>query len=98
GSYQDQYRSYQGFVAAERDGRWGRAIEVPGLGALNKGGDAQVVSLSCASPGNCAGGGGCTEGDPEWQGGREAAAARQRARDDGGARAGTDRLGVVPVS
>jgi len=51
GSYQDQYRSYQGFVAAERDGRWGRAIEVPGLGALNKGGATSVVSVSCGSAG-----------------------------------------------
>jgi len=37
-------------------GSWGRAIEVPGLGALNKG-DAEVNSVSCASAGNCAAGG-----------------------------------------
>ena len=47
----------QGFVASERDGVWGPAIEVPGLGALNKGGDASVSSVSCASAGNCAAGG-----------------------------------------
>jgi hypothetical protein len=46
--------SRQGFVADERGGRWGRAIEVPGLGALNKGGHAGVSQVSCASPGNCA--------------------------------------------
>ena len=34
-----------------------RAIEVPGLAALNKGGDAGVDSVSCASAGNCAAGG-----------------------------------------
>jgi hypothetical protein len=38
-------------------GSWGRAIEVPGLGALNKGGYAPVTSLSCASAGSCAAGG-----------------------------------------
>ena len=47
----------QGFVAAERYGRWDRAIEVPGLGALNTGASAEVDSVSCASAGNCAAGG-----------------------------------------
>src|SRR5260221_14761863 len=36
---------------------WGRAIEVPGLGTLNAGGEAQVSAVSCASAGNCAAGG-----------------------------------------
>jgi hypothetical protein len=57
GFYRDQHRHEQGFVAVERYGRWNRAIEVPGLGALNKGGQAQVVSVSCSSAGNCAAGG-----------------------------------------
>ncbi len=57
GSYRDGRRHYQGFVAVERNSVWGRAIEVPGLGALNKGGNAEVVSVSCASAGNCAAGG-----------------------------------------
>jgi hypothetical protein len=47
----------QGFVVGERNGLWGRAIEVPGLAALNVGGFAQVLSVSCASAGNCAAGG-----------------------------------------
>ena len=41
----------QGFVAVERHGRWGQAIEVPGLAALNTGGVAGVGSVSCASRG-----------------------------------------------
>ncbi len=45
------------FVASEKNGVWGQAIEVPGLGALNTGGDADVYSVSCASAGNCAAGG-----------------------------------------
>ena len=61
GSYQDQHRHTQGFVASETNGRWGRAIEVPGLGALNTGAfvaeGAEVTSVSCASAGNCAAGG-----------------------------------------
>ena len=38
----------QGFVAAERNGVWRRAIEVPGLGALNAEGTdhRMVVGLS----------------------------------------------------
>jgi len=47
----------QGWVAVERLGRWGNGIEVPGLGALNKGGDAAVNSVSCPAAGSCAAGG-----------------------------------------
>jgi hypothetical protein len=45
------------FVVSERNGRWGKAIEIPGLGTLNKGGDAEDVTVSCGSAGNCAAGG-----------------------------------------
>src|SRR5215469_11136341 len=38
-------------------GTWRTAIEVPGSGALNKGGRADVQSVSCGSAGNCAAGG-----------------------------------------
>ena len=38
-------------------GSWGKAIGVPGLGALNKGGLAEVKAVSCVSPGYCAAGG-----------------------------------------
>ena len=44
-------------MAAERNGAWGTAIEVPGLAALNVGGIAGVVSVSCAPGGSCAAGG-----------------------------------------
>jgi len=36
---------------------------VPGLGALNKGGDAIVKSVSCAAAGSCAAGGFYLDGD-----------------------------------
>ena len=38
-------------------GSWGRAVEVPGLAALDKGGYGRVESVSCASAGNCVAGG-----------------------------------------
>jgi len=44
----------QGFLIAENGGIWGRAQPVPGLPALNKGGNATVGVLSCSSVGNCA--------------------------------------------
>ena len=54
GYYTDSGGHQQGFVAVEQSGVWGKAAGVPGLGALNTGGTAQVSSVSCASPGNCA--------------------------------------------
>ena len=57
GYYRDRRGKSQGFVAVERNSRWGKAIEVPGLGALNTGGAAEVLSVSCGSAGNCAAGG-----------------------------------------
>src|SRR5215470_2220661 len=47
-----QYRAFgrlQAFVVTEADGRWRKAIEVPGTAALNKGGNAEVSSVSCAA-------------------------------------------------
>jgi hypothetical protein len=57
GGYYDNYGSYEAFVVSEVDGTWGRAVEVPGTGALNTGADAWVTSVSCASAGNCTAGG-----------------------------------------
>jgi hypothetical protein len=68
GDYTDGGLNQQGFVASERHGRWGQAIEVPGLGALNKGGEAEVYSVSCASAGNCAAVGDYTGGNGGQQG------------------------------
>ncbi len=45
------------FVVSERNGHWGKAIEVPGTATLNTGGNAEVRSVSCAAPGDCAAGG-----------------------------------------
>ena len=68
GHYTDRSHHRQGFVAVERDGAWGTATGVPGLGALNKRGNADVNSVSCGSAGNCAAGGYYKDSDGHYQG------------------------------
>ncbi len=74
GFYRDGSRHSQAFVASQRNGRWRTAIEVPGTGALNAGGFAQVTSVSCASAGNCTAGGFYADGSVH----RQAVVASQR--------------------
>ena len=62
GSYQDGDEHYQVFVASERGGRWGTALEVPGTASLNAGGQPRVSSVSCPSAGNCSAGGAYLDG------------------------------------
>jgi hypothetical protein len=57
GTYTDGTDQLQAFVANQTNGTWGKAIEVPGIQALNIAGDADFITLSCASPGNCSAGG-----------------------------------------
>jgi hypothetical protein len=42
----------QAFVVSEKNGRWGKAIKVPGTSALG-GNDTDVGRLSCAAAGEC---------------------------------------------
>src|SRR5579864_9469971 len=67
GFYTDGSGRAQAFVVSERNGTWSKAIEVPGSGILNKGGNAAVASVSCASAGNCAAGGFYTGRFPHTQ-------------------------------
>jgi len=67
GIYTGAHGTQQSFVVTERHGAWGTAVEVPGLGAMNKGGFAEVSSVSCAS-GGCAAGGDYTGGSGHGQG------------------------------
>ncbi len=62
GTYQEASVNQQAFVAGEKNGTWGTAKEVPGTAALNQGGIATLLSLSCASAGNCSAGGFYTDG------------------------------------
>ena len=57
----------QAFVATQTNGTWGTAKEVPATAALNKGGNADVTSVSCTSPGNCSAGGSYTDGSGRHQ-------------------------------
>jgi hypothetical protein len=67
GLYGDRSGHVQAFVVSERNRSWGKAIEVPGSGTLNKGGSAEVGSLSCGLAGNCAAGGFYTDGHDHQQ-------------------------------
>jgi hypothetical protein len=61
GFYWDVNSHQQGLVVTERNGSWGKAMEVPGLGRLNAGENAEVDSLSCAGAGDCSAGGQYTD-------------------------------------
>jgi hypothetical protein len=53
----DEYGNVDAFVVNEINGRWRTARAVPGLSDFDAGGDAQLLSVSCASAGNCSAGG-----------------------------------------
>jgi len=57
GNYTDASGHGQVFVAGQVNGIWGKAKEVPGIAALNTGGLAQMIAVSCAPAGTCAAGG-----------------------------------------
>jgi hypothetical protein len=57
GYYTDSSSHFQAFVVSQAQGAWHTAIEVPGTAALNQGGMADTISVSCAAPGNCGAGG-----------------------------------------
>jgi len=54
GGYYSNHAGTQAFLASQAGGRWGQAVEVPGLAALNTSGYAETASVSCPSAGNCA--------------------------------------------
>jgi len=57
GVYVDGSHNRQVFVVNETNGVWGHALEVPGIAALNQGGNASIESVSCGAAGNCSAGG-----------------------------------------
>jgi hypothetical protein len=67
GMYTGSDDNSHAFVVSETNGVWGDAIEVPGAGTLNSGGDAGVSSVSCAAAGDCAAGGQYTDGSGHVQ-------------------------------
>src|SRR5215472_6451611 len=54
-------------AAAASGGTWGTAREVPGTAALDQGGPAEALSVSCASAGNCSAGGSYADGPDSAQ-------------------------------
>ncbi len=67
GYYTASGHNQQAFVISQTGGRWQRAEEVPGTAALNRGGDADLFSVSCASAGNCSAGGEYVDGSGDQQ-------------------------------
>jgi len=67
GLYIDGSGHLQAFVVTEANGRWRKAIEVPGTAALNKDGEAEVLSVSCAAAGSCTAGGFYEDGSGHFQ-------------------------------
>jgi hypothetical protein len=53
GTYRDSAGHDQPFVAREKSGAWGKAVELPGIAALNAGVVSGIDALSCTSAGNC---------------------------------------------
>jgi hypothetical protein len=56
-----------GQAALATGGVWGTAKELPGSAALNTGGSASIVSVSCSSPGDCSAGGYYTDSSHRTQ-------------------------------
>jgi hypothetical protein len=57
GSYTSSGGHSPAFLASQRNGKWSKAIEVPGTKRLNVRGDAAVNSVSCPAVGKCSAGG-----------------------------------------
>ncbi len=69
GTYATPPGDYHGevFVVSQVRGRWHKAIELPGLAALDNRRDASSGSVSCSSPGNCGTGGAYRDGHGHLQ-------------------------------
>ncbi len=67
GTYADGSGHRQAFVVSQVSGKWGTAAEVPGTAALNKGGQAQIDSVSCGSAGDCSAGGSYSDSSGKQQ-------------------------------
>jgi hypothetical protein len=57
GGYYWGSSGFSAFVVSQAAGFWGHAEKVPGMTALNTGGNAGIDSVSCGAVGNCSAGG-----------------------------------------
>jgi hypothetical protein len=55
------------YVASQHGGVWGPADQVPGLAALDRGGNAAINALSCGAVGSCVAGGSYVDGSGHTQ-------------------------------
>jgi len=62
GYYRDGSFHPHAFLVSEKNGVWGKAVDVPGTAALNTGGSDKVSSVSCVHAGKCAVGGSYSDG------------------------------------
>ncbi|HEV2375887.1 MAG TPA: hypothetical protein VGS19_27440 [Streptosporangiaceae bacterium] len=62
GTYFDSSHNLWPFVVSETHGRWSAGAELSGIAALNSGGDAALLTISCTAPDDCAAGGSYTHG------------------------------------
>jgi cytochrome c551/c552 len=67
GGYRVSLTDSQAFVDTETDGTWGTAEEIPGTAALNADDDADGLSVSCPSAGNCGADGSYTDSNGHAQ-------------------------------
>ena len=67
GWYTDSADLGQPFVVSEVNGTWHDAVKVPGIAALNQGGDAVINSVSCGSASNCSALGSYTDSAKDHQ-------------------------------
>ncbi len=67
GAYTDDAGNLQPFVLDETDHVWSRAIEVPGVQALNDNVGATLTTVSCSAAGACSAGGDYTDADGNSQ-------------------------------
>ncbi len=98
GDYADALGNFQGYVVSETGGTWGVAAEIPGLGALNAGESAALISVSCSLDGSCSGGGTYTDASNNPQGFFVSAAADVFVPGSPSVRAKSTSKGVVTLS
>jgi hypothetical protein len=67
GAYSDVAGNTQPFVVDETDHVWSRAIEIPGVQALNDNDGATLTTISCSVAGACSAGGDYTDADGNSQ-------------------------------
>ena len=67
GWYTDSADRGQPFVVSEVNGAWQHAVKVPGIAALNRGNEAVINSVSCASVSNCSALGSYTDSSGDFQ-------------------------------